>query len=49
MPEVFKNVDINFIHIDDTEKLLKQVLETKSIEKMIFLKKEIEEVTIKVE
>jgi hypothetical protein len=23
MPEVFKNVDINFIHIDDTEKLLK--------------------------
>ena len=23
MPGVFKNVNINFIHIDDTEKLLK--------------------------
>lgn len=31
MPEVFKNIDMNFDQIDDIDKLLKQVIETRNI------------------
>ena len=49
MPEVFRNIDLNFDQIDDIEKLLKQVIDTRNIQKMAELKKEIGEATVKVE
>jgi len=49
MPEVFRNIDLNFDQIDDIEKLLKQVIDTRNIQKMAQLKKEIGEATVKVE
>jgi hypothetical protein len=49
MPEVLKNVDIIFISIDDSYKLLNKVNETKSIYKMISLVKKIEETSLKID
>jgi reverse gyrase len=49
MPEFFQNLNLDLIHIDDTDKLLNKVKETKSIYKLISLIKKIEEATQKVE
>jgi hypothetical protein len=49
MPEVLKNVDIIFISIDDSYKLLNKVKETKSIYEIISLTKKFEDATQKVE
>lgn len=49
MPEVFKNIDMNFEQIDGIDVLLKTVIETKDIEKMSLLKKEIDDANNKVE
>lgn len=49
MPEVFKNIDMNFEQIDGIDVLLKTVVETRDIEKMSLLKKEIDDANNKVE
>jgi len=49
MPEVFRNINIIFINIDDSYKLLNKVKETKSIYKMISLMKKIEETSLKID
>lgn len=49
MPEVLRNIDLNFDQIDDIEKLLKVVIDTRDTQKMAELKKEINEATVKVE
>ena len=49
MPEVLRNIDLNFDQIDDIEKLLKVVIDTRDTNKMAELKKEINEATVKVE
>ena len=49
MPDVFKNIDLNFEQIDGIDILLKQVIETRNIEKMALLKKEIDDANNKVE
>ncbi len=49
MPEVLRNIDLNFDQIDDIEKLLKVVIDTRNTQKMVDLKKEISEATVKVE
>lgn len=49
MPEVLRNIDLNFDQIDDIEKLLKVVIDTRNTQKMVELKKEISEATVKVE
>lgn len=49
MPDVFKNIELNFEQIDGIDILLKQVIETRNIEKMSLLKKEIEDANNKVE
>lgn len=49
MPEVLRNIDLNFDQIDDIEKLLKVVIDTRNTQKMVELKKEITEATVKVE
>jgi hypothetical protein len=49
MPEFFQNLNLDLVHIDDTDKLLNKVKETKSIYKLISLIKKIEEATQKVE
>lgn len=49
MPDVFKNIDLNFEQIDGIDVLLKQVIDTRNIEKMALLKKEIDDANNKVE
>lgn len=49
MPEVFKNIDVNFEQIDGIDDLLKTVVETRNIDKMSLLKKEIDDANNKVE
>ena len=49
MPDVFKNIELNFEQIDGIDILLKQVIETRNIEKMALLKKEIDDANNKVE
>jgi len=49
MPEVFKNIDMNFEQIDEIDIILKSVAKTKNIEKMSHLKKEIDDANNKVE
>jgi len=49
MPDVFKNIDLNFEQIDGIDVLLKQVIDTRNIEKMAMLKKEIDDANNKVE
>ena len=49
MPEVLRNIDLNFDQIDDIEKLLKVVIDTRKTQKMVELKKEMTEATVKVE
>jgi len=43
IPEVIKNIDMNFEQIDGIDVLLKTVVETRDIEEMSLLKKEIED------
>lgn len=49
MPDVFKNIELNFEQIDGIDILLKQVVDTRNIEKMALLKKEIDDANNKVE
>ena len=49
MPDVFKNIDLNFEQIDGIDVLLKQVIDSRNIEKMALLKKEIDDANNKVE
>ena len=49
MPEVFNNIKLSLDQIDEAEDLLKEVIETKSIERMAKLKREVESVAIKVD
>ena len=49
MPEVFKNIELNYSQIDGLEYLLKEVIETQNIDKMKVLKKEVDDATNKVE
>mmetsp|Transcript_21886 Transcript_21886/g.33964 ORF Transcript_21886/g.33964 Transcript_21886/m.33964 type:complete len:673 (-) Transcript_21886:559-2577(-) len=49
MPEVFKNVDANFEQLDYIDKLLQDVIDTKDIDKMGQLKKEVDDASNKVE
>lgn len=49
MPEVFTNIKVNFNQIDKIDQLLKDVKLTKSIDAMGQLKKEIDDVTQKIE
>ena len=49
MPDVFKNIELNFEQIDGIDILLKQVIDTRNIEKMALLKKEIDDANNKVE
>jgi hypothetical protein len=49
MPEFFQNLNLDLIHIDDTDKLLNKVKETKSIYEIISLTKKFEDATQKVE
>jgi hypothetical protein len=49
MPEFFQNLNLDLVHIDDTDKLLNKVKETKNFYKLISLIKKIEEATQKVE
>lgn len=49
MPDVFKNIELNFEQIDGIDVLLKQVVDTRNIEKMALLKKEIDDANNKVE
>jgi len=48
MPEVFKNIGINFEQIDGIDELIKQVTETKDINKMKHMKAEVDDATNKV-
>lgn len=49
MPDVFKNIELNFEQIDGIDILLKQVIESRNIEKMALLRKEIDDANNKVE
>jgi len=48
MPEVFKNIGINFDQIDGIDELIKQVTETKDIDKMKLMKAEVDDASNKV-
>jgi len=49
MPEVFKNIDANFDQLDGIDEILKKVKATQNIDLMGELKKEIDDITGKVE
>jgi len=49
MPEVFKNIDANFDQLDGIDEILKKVKATQNIDLMCELKKEIDDITGKVE
>ena len=48
MPDVFKNVDLNFEQIDSIEEMIKEVEASKDIEKMKLAKSEMDDATHKV-
>lgn len=49
MPEVFKNIEVNFEQIDAIDALLTEVVQTKDVDKMAQLKKDIDDANNKVE
>lgn len=49
MPQVFKNIDANFILIDKVDRLMDEVMATKNVDKMGELKKNVDEASAAVE
>ena len=49
MPQVFKNIDANFVLIEKVDRLMDEVMQTKNVDKMGELKKNVDEASAAVE